>query len=310
MKRIALASCLLFASACGAPSATDATVAQLRAAVPTRATLSIVPAATQVATSPPDGAPACAALRPSQFGTLTHQIAGNADGVLGGVLGTVEAITQTPPAASAPGHAVWGPLASPDGSIVHRLAVDAVSPDEIHFVLAGKPAAADESAWRGLFQGVTASPDASHHAGQLAVDFGAVHALDPTSDPIAGNVGVHFEAAGDARNVTASFAGIQGASAPAADDAQYAFQQAADQSAGLAFSTRVDFDGSGALDELAHIDSRWAATGAGVAHLTVTGGSLGSGGATAVECWDATLGRVFYTDSVGHNEGDPACCPN
>jgi hypothetical protein len=310
MKRIALASCLLFASACGAPSATDATVAQLRAAVPTRATLSIVPAATQAVTPAPDGGPACAALRPSQFGTLTHQIAGNADGVIGGVLGTVEAITKGAPVASSPGHAVWGPLPSPDGSVVHRLAVDAVGANEFHFVLAGKLASADESAWQGLFQGVTTAPDATHRAGQLAVDFGAIHALDPTSDPIAGGVAVHFEAADPARNVNASFSGIQGASAPAPDDAAYAFQLAPDQSAGLAFSTRVDFDGSGALDELAHIDSRWAPTGAGVAHLTVSGGSLGTGGATAVECWDSTLARVFFTDSVGHNEGDPACCPN
>jgi len=309
MKPLSFVSCLFLAGACGAPSGgSDATVAELRAAVPTRAALTVAPTATQAVTPRPDGAPACAALRPSQFGTMTHQIAGNADGVIGGVLGTVEEITKNPPAAAAPGHAVWGPIGS-DKGVVYRLAVDAAGGNQYHFVLAGKPAAADESAWRGLFQGVTVAPDASHRAGQLAVDFGAVHALDPTSDPVAGNVGVHFEAADPARNVTASFAGIQGASAPQADDAQYAFQLAPDQSAGLAFSTRVDFTGSGSLDELAHIDSRWAPTGAGVAHLTVTGGHVGPGGATAVECWDASLARVFYTDSVGSTEGDPACCP-
>ena len=310
MKPISFVGCLLFAGACNAPApatidATKASVDELRAAVPTRAALTIAPAATHKLDAPS----ACAGLGPSSFGTLTHQIAGNADGVVGGVAGIVDDITKSPPAAAAPGHAVWGPIPSPSGDVVYRLEVTGAPPSEFHFVLAGKPAAADESAWRGIFQGVSVAADATHHAGQVAVDFDVMHALDASVDPLAGKVAVHFDSDGAARAVTAAFAGIQGKSAPQPDDAQYAFQMGADQSAGLAFTTRVDFDGSGALDELAHIESRWAPTGAGVAHLAVSGGSLGGGAANAVECWDPTLARVYFADSLGHTAGDSACCP-
>ena len=203
-----------------------------------------------------------------------------------------------------------GPDRAGGRAVVYRLEVAAGPSNEFHFVLAGRPAAAGEDAWRGLFQGTTAAPDATHRAGQIAVDFGAIHALDPTSDPLGGQVALHFGADGAAREVTAQFSGISGKSAPQPDDAAYALQQGADGGTGLAFSTRVDFDGDGSLDELAHIDSRWAPSGAGDAHLTVSGGSLAVGSVTAVECWSPSLARVFYTDSAGAaTEGDPACCP-
>lgn len=307
MRPTCYVACVLLAGACSAPAGTTSSVEELRASLPTRAMISIYPVATQ-----PAAASACAAIRPSTFGTLTHQIAGTADGVLGGVLGTVQQITSSPPAAAQPGHAVWGPIASPTSASMYRLEVAAAAPSEFHFVLAGKDKSADESAWRGVFQGVTFAADPAHRTGQVVVDFGVMHALDASVDPLTGGVGVHFDVAGAARNVTASFAGITGKNAPQPDDAQYHLEQAADQSAGFAFITRVDFDGDGTLDEVARIDSRWAATGAGAAHLTVTGGSLGARTVNAMECWSPTLDRVFYTDDAAApaHEGDPACCPN
>ena len=55
MKPISFVPCLLLAGACGAPSGgagdgSDATVAELRAALPTRAALALAPAATLPAT--------------------------------------------------------------------------------------------------------------------------------------------------------------------------------------------------------------------------------------------------------------------
>lgn len=122
---------------------------------------------------------------------------------------------------------------------------------------------------------------------------------------------LHFEAADPARNVTAIFAGIRGKSAPQLDDAQYKLVAAADHSSGFAYSTRVDFDGDGTQGEIAHIDSQWAPTGAGVAHLTVSGGSLGARVVNAVECWGPALARLYYTDDAYMHPaaGDAACCP-
>jgi len=138
-----------------------------------------------------------------------------------------------------------------------------------------------------------------------------MHALDASVDPVTGQVGLDFEAADPARNVTATFAGIRGKSAPQPNDAQYKLVTAADQSSGFAYSTRVDFDGDGTQDEIAHIDSQWSPRGAGVAHLTVSGGSLGARVVNAVECWDPTLARLYYNyDASMHpTTGDAAWCP-
>jgi hypothetical protein len=291
MKPMAFALCLC---ACGKP-ATDATVDQLRAALPTGAALSMTPAATH--------APAtntCAPLGPSEFGTLTHQIAGNADGVIGSVLGEVQQISNTPPQASAPGQAAWA-IPSASGAAVYRLIVEETAPSQFNFNLAGKPLA--DSTWQDIFAGVTMTPDAAHRSGYITVDFGVMHAFDATTDPIAGGFQVHFDAAGSARDVNAQFSGITDHSAQQPNDGGYAFLLAADQSADLAFSTLIDWNGDGVLDEMAHIDSHWTPSGAGVAHLTTSGGN------SASECWDSSLARLYFSDSLGHGEGDASCCP-
>lgn len=305
----------LFAAACGASgSAGSGSVAELRAAVPQKTWLAIAPVAAPPADASPPAGPsqpadpsACGALGPSTFGTLTHRVAGDADGVLDGVLGVVGQITQSPPTAAAPGHAVWGPIASATSSI-YRLEVAATAPAQFHFVLAGRDAASD---WRAIFQGDTFAPDDTHHAGDVAVDFAVMHALDGKTDPLAGNVGLHFAADGAAHDVTASFAGIVGAASPQPDDAQYQMATGSDGATSLRYATRVDFDGDGSADEVAQIESHWSPTGAGVAHLAVSGGGLGARVVNAVECWDPSLARLFYRDDASMHPaaGDPACCP-
>lgn len=292
----------LFAAACGASGDGSSSIAELRAALPSQSWVAMTPVVSQ-----PPALTSCGTLGASTFGVLTHKITSDVDGVLGGVLGVVQTITKNPPTATSPGHAVWGPIPSATSS-VYRLQVDESARGEFHFLLAGRDAKSD---WRGVFQGVTVAPDATHRAGQIAVDFAVMHALDASVDPVAGQVDLHFEAADPARNVTATFAGIRGKSAPQPDDAQYKLVTAADHSSGFAYSTRVDFDGDGTQDEIAHIDSQWSPTGAGVAHLTVSGGSLGARVVSAVECWDPTLARLYYTDDATMHPaaGDAACCP-
>jgi len=293
---------VLLAIACDAPGDSASSVEELRAALPTMAEVRmdpVVPEAPTLLT--------CATLGASTFGVLTHQIASGVDGAISGVLGQVQNITKNPPTASRPGHAAWGPITSASSS-VYLLQVDTSSLREFRFILAGHDSRTD---WRPIFQGVTAAPDATHRAGTITVDFSVMHALDASVDPVAGQVSVHFVAADPARNVNAVFAGIKGKSAPQPDDAVYALAAAADKTTGFAYSTRVDFNGDGKLDELAHIDSKWAPTGSGVAHLTVTGGGLGTRVVTAIECWDPTLARVFYTDDASMHPavGDSTCCP-
>lgn len=292
----------LFAAACGASEDSASSVEELRAALPDKSWVAMSPVVSEAPT-----VSSCKTLGASTFGVQTHQIAAGVDKVISDVLGEVQSITKNPPTASSPGHAVWGPITSATSS-VYQLQVDESVRGQFQFILAGRDARTD---WRHVFEGVTVTPDASHHAGQLAIDFGVMHALDTSVDPLAGQVAVHFEMAGAARNVNAIFAGIRGKAAPQPDDAQYALVAAADHSAGFAYSTRVDFNADGMLDELAHIDSKWSATGSGVAHLTVTGGGLGARVVNAVECWDATLARTYYNDDATMHPaaGDSSCCP-
>lgn len=296
---------VLFAAACGAAGDVSSSVQELSAALPTKTWVAMTPEMSQ----PPAAASlSCMALGPSTFGVMTHKIAAAADGVLSGVLGMVHEITLNPPAAVAPGHAEWGPIPSAT-SAVYRLGVAAAPAMAFQFGLDGRN---DVSDWKGVFAGITYALDATHRTGQIAVDFDVMHAIDATVDPVAGQVTVHFDVNGLVRNVAAMFVGIQGKTAPQPDDAGYRLVTAADGSSGFAYSTRVDFDGDGTLDELAHIDSQWTAGGAGVAHLTVTGGGLGTRVVNAIECWDASLSRLYYKDDASMNPtvGDPTCCPH
>lgn len=293
---------VLFAAACGASSDSASTLEELRAALPTMDWVAMTPVASEAPTPL-----SCRTLGPSTFGVLTHQITSNVDGVLSGVLGQVQSITKNPPAASSPGHAAWGPIRSATSS-EYLLVVDASSPPTFQFQLSGRAGGSD---WRPVFGGVTITPDATHRAGQILVDFGVMHALDTSVDPVAGQVSVHFEAADPARSVSALLTGIRGKLATQPEDASYALVAAADRTTGFAYSTRIDFNGDGKLDELAHIDSKWSPSGSGVAHLRVTGGSLGTRVVTAIECWDPMLARTYYNDDASMHPaaGDSSCCP-
>lgn len=300
MKRTILVAPCLLVVACGG---TNATVEELRAAAPQHAWFGMSLAAVR-----PPAQTMCAASGASTYGSMTHQVAASVDGVIADVLAEVAAITAQPPAASQPGQAAWGPIVG--ASSIYRLTAAQTDASQYQFELAGEPPGAGEAGWRVVLGGATVVADQQHRMGYLAIDFGVMNALDPTVDPSAGVVNAGFSIDGGERDVSARFMGIVGKSAPQPDDSAYAFQLAPDQSAGFAFQTHVDYDHNGMLDELVHIDSRWAADGSGTAHITVSGGGLGQSTVSAVECWDPALGRVYYqADDINATAGDPTCCP-
>src|SRR5438105_259618 len=104
MKPIILVAPCLLAFACGG-AGTNASVEELRAILPQHTWIDM----SLTAVHPP-GQTMCAASGASTFGTLTHQVAGTADGVLADVIAVVAQITAQPPAATQPGHAAWGPI--------------------------------------------------------------------------------------------------------------------------------------------------------------------------------------------------------
>src|SRR5690349_9952165 len=113
MKRTILVAPCLLGLACGG-AGMSASVDELRASVPQHAWLDMSLAAARA-----PGRMVCAASGASTFGTLTHQVAGTADGVLADVLAVVAQITAQPPTATQPGHAAWGPIIG--AAAVYRL---------------------------------------------------------------------------------------------------------------------------------------------------------------------------------------------
>jgi hypothetical protein len=261
------------------------------------------------APTPEAGQASCQGGPPAMFAALTQSIMTNANGVVDGLLGRIGQITSGPPAAVAPGHATWGPITSPGASAVYRFDVQAVAPSTFALQLTGHPAGGSESTWIGVFQGLITTPDPAHRAGELHVDFGAAHALDPSSDPVAGGVAIHFGSGPEGRAIDETFGGIVGSNAPDPNDAHYVYSEAPD-GVRFDFMTRTDFDHDGVANELLNVQSRWLPVGAGKASVVVTGGDLGPRQVAAVECWDPALATVFYADDVNANPpaGDPGCC--
>ncbi len=299
MARFALVAPCVFALACGPAATLD----QLDAAVPSRDVLS-------VALPPPPPVPAatCATLGPATFGQATHDVSATVDGVLDGVLGMADQLRAQPPSAQGSGEAMWGPIQG-DAS-EYMFAVQQQGGTAFNFFLGGQAQGAQD-AWQGVFGGSSDVIDAQHRSGEVDVNFGVMHDLDGTTDPISGGAAVVFAIDDDGRRVNAHFGQIVSAGATDPTDNDYAFIEAPDHTVSFAFSTKLDFDGGGVADERVHIDSKWAADGSGVAHVTITDGSLGSGEVHAVECWDGSLARTYAADdrAPGVEEGSAACCP-
>jgi hypothetical protein len=259
---------------------------------------------------PPPGA--CLGGPPARFADLTRKVTGDSNGLANGIFGIVAQVMSKPPASADPGHAVWGPITDPKSAAVYVLEVNKIADQTFRFELRGTPKANPSGPPVTVLDGVTTGVDPLHRMSDLHVDFGAKHALDPASDPVAGNAIIHVGVADAVRGVEITFGGVAGKMAPQPNDAHYLFHAGPDGADDFDFVTRTDFDHDGTLDELLHIQSMWAPGGAGRSHVVVTEGSLGPKQVNAAECWDPAGRTVFYADDINADppRGDPKCCPN
>jgi hypothetical protein len=304
--------------ACGGHDATidpASSTSALSAGLPRRAELtlnlpvnaSVGTAGTAVpATTPPAS---CVAGSPATFATMTGQIMQQSNGVLQGVLSLLDNATSGPPADAGPGAAVWGPINTPGKPAVYRVEVVALGGGSFHFELDGSPTGGSEGSWAAVMQGTIVAPDPTNRVGNVQVDFGVAHTVDPTSDPVAGGVALAFQATPTGLTLDETFADIVGPSAPTPNDAHYHLV-AGPPTATFDYVTTTDFLHNGG-SELLNVQSQWLAVGAGMANVVVTGGDLGSKTVQAAECWNASQAAVFYEDDVSANPptGNQACCP-
>jgi hypothetical protein len=293
----------LFLAGCGAGSA------EYQAALPTREAVAIhVPGPSETA-----GASSQALLgAQGTFYTMTRQISAQLNGAAESFFQQIDHATATPPSSTDATHAYWGPFTDALSPMTIMLAVERVDDQDYNFFLGGKPKGAPDSAFTGLLGGNTHRNDPAHEKGQMEVNFTAMNTLDPTVNTATGAIAFVHDNTADPRTVAVHFGDFVGTPGQTPFTATYQYAEHPDTSGNFQYNLQVNFDNdaNGVLED-AMVVSRWTASGAGRADVVVQGGSLPNGFVVhATECWDASFGRVYYTEDVDptKTEGNVSDC--
>jgi hypothetical protein len=317
--RALLALPLLAALAACAPKGDDTTDADaFRSALPT---------ADRVKLDTPGGASAgstTASLSPSvklqgdgtspsgtaEFYQLTRTLFDGVNVGTAAVLDIVWTIAQFPPTSTQGDTYTWGPWNDSLSPAEWQLVVTQTSPDVFDYVLEGRPRNTTDAFTSTLHGTGFGKASDKYGAGNFAIDWDAANKLDPdrlgasTED---GTVSIVYDLT----------------TAPGTIEAKVVHSLTAQS---FDVTTTREGDQSGLVDLTAHTDistpadglfedvtmkSRWLASGAGRADVTMSGGSLASiGTVKASECWSSTFAETYWTDSATFqpNEGSVAMC--
>ena len=236
--------------------------------------------------------------------------------VTASVLGSVWLVLHSVPSELSKDTAVWGPYSDELSPARYRFQVKRVAPDEYEYVLEGqrKEAGAD-------YQAVLAGHgfgrlDARHGQGTFTIDLDAAKALDPFEHAKdSGTVRIDYALPHDFSENPGALPRTISAHVDPEGEAQYSVKSVAelDQTGSIQVSAHVDVEDSKAtaLEDVL-IDSRWLASGAGRADISISGGDLplGLDAVTAVECWSSAFTQSYYQDSVDlePTSGDMNAC--
>lgn len=246
----------------------------------------------------------------SQYYLMTRQVTDGVNGLIGGVLGTVDQITELPPSWSndEAATAVWGPWSQPLDAVQTLLTVHHdLDADTWTWAIVERPKASTHDAdWVPIVAGqVDAGATEVSSSGFFAIDFDQAAALDP-AQTASGTFATEYSLFPDGAEATAGFQDYSDGNQTVNAYYHYAQVPASVGQMDLAFP--LDVNGNG-TDESEYVRSRWVDTGAGRADAYVTGGDLGSLVANATECWDTSFASVYYTDNFGGTTtGDPNAC--
>jgi hypothetical protein len=306
MSRVLLAlGCL--AAGCGGGS--DA----YQAALPSRAALAIkVPGMNGSASGTSARTEALLGTQ-ATFYTTTVQIATQLNGAAASFFGMIDNALASPPSAQDATHAYWGPFTPALSPVTVELAVERIDAQDYNFFLGGKPKGGPDSAYMGIFGGSAHQVDATHGSGMLQVNATTMNMLDPTVNQATGAIAFQHDNTADPRTVDVHFGNfLDGKPGSMPLDATYHYAEHPDTSGSFQYGLRSNFDSDplGVLEDVALV-SRWVASGAGRADLVASGGSLPASFVVhAIECWDASFARVYYTEDVdpSKTEGDPSAC--
>lgn len=243
----------------------------------------------------------------SEYYLFTARVTDDVNGLIGGVLVIVDAVTQLPPSWSneEESTAVWGPFSGALDPVETLLWVNHDAESGVYAWGINQRPKSDptDEAWEIVIAGlVDAGATETDSSGWFAVDFDKAHALDPNQTATGGFL-CEYDIDSDGVTATAGFDDF--ADGGPTIDAYYHYEQTfrGEGLMDLAFGADVVPAGGNGTDELHIVRSRWETTGAGRADAYVTGGDLGALVATASECWDTTFAAVYHSDNYS---GDPA----
>jgi hypothetical protein len=297
-----------------APKAED-----VKLATPTRASGAGVGTDAQAPTPPGVEPTGNGANGLATFYTFTRQ---TFDGVNIGtawVLGLVNAITKYPTTQRSDDQAIWGPWQGELSPAEWRLRVTRAEGDAYDYVLEGRTAS-EGGEYRAVISGRGYAPgDSRRGLGNFVIDNDAADAIDPArlkSPDSSGTLAVDHDLRALRSNLDAAYH-ISVKARPTANDEQYDIElDRLDGGGGtVEITSKGDVDDEPAKAALENISmkSRWIASGAGRADVTVEGGDVppSLGTITMSECWGESFKEVYYTDSanLAPTSGDEAACP-
>ncbi|HEX6273911.1 MAG TPA: hypothetical protein VFZ53_12775 [Polyangiaceae bacterium] len=259
------------------------------------------------------GAPA-----PAYFYTFTRDVRDGVNVVTAAILVTVGFVVHTEPTTVERDRAVWGPY---DGDaldpVAWRLTVTRIEDHHYRYVVEGRRKSDKTGRFLAVLEGDgydRQSP--SHGDGTFVLDLDNSKLLDPSRhEADSGTVTIVHDLSRDiGRRIDALPRTITATVAPKTGEFLVIGSVAnTDRTGSLDVTAVVDIDDvKDGVNEDVAIASRWRATGAGRADITIAGGSLTNevSEVDATECWGEDFARVFYSDSIDSKptEGDETLC--
>lgn len=206
---------------------------------------------------------------------------------------------------------VWGPWHDAGAPGEYKLTARLSDEGVWEWALSGRRFGDASASFKTVVSGEATPGRPRRGSGSFTIDFDIARAIDPGSAG-EGQLSVTYDLERDP--ITLVMDAEKLAPMPSGGSAlqtfHYDYTEKRDRSGELGFAIYGDTDDPGTGWEMSDFRSRWRADGAGRADVHVTGGDMGSGSATATECWDSHFLRTYYTDSVAWipTEGSASSC--
>lgn len=299
MKRMLAAAAVAAFMSCGDPADS------FRQGVPTAEDVKIkVPESSgQALSSSQDGLEGARA----DFYVVTRGVTLVLNGATVAVLGLVKGITDHRPTSMKGNEAVWGPHTDPLSPNTYKFTTTKVTGQQYEYVLEAKGKSEADDAYKVILKGAhEIAPGSAGEAGKnygngsFTIYWNEMQKLPEHGEEV-GTAAFVYSRLSETADTTVSVELTQFKDKETGKlvDASYRYLATPAQGGSFDFKLvkNLDSDPARSAIETATIRSRWLQTGAGRADVKAVGGDLGTGNATASECWDENFASRFLTAS-------------